>query len=298
VTLKIVPFAAALGAEIVCADVRELQADDAASISHALIEHMVVVLRRQQLSDPELITFGRRFGELDFAPYAHIAGAKARDFPEVIVISNVQENGQSIGVLGDAEVVWHSDNSYREDPLGFSMLHALELPHSGGETSFANMYAALETLPADIRARIDTLSIKHDMTYNSAGQLRSGFQPVTDVRTAPGPWHPIVRTHPHSGHNALYLGRRPNAYISGLPIEESEALLDRLWQHATQERFTCTHRWQVGDIVIWDNRCVMHHRTPFDSSARRVMHRVQCKGEKPMRAADSRAGAHPRSATA
>jgi len=281
--VEIIPFQAALGAEVRCGDVRAL--DDAAfrAVYGALLDNLVIRIRGQTLSDPELIAFGRRFGQLDFAPLAKTGREKARPHPEIIVVSNVMEDGVPIGVLRDAEVVWHSDNSYRERPLSYSALYALEVPPSGGDTSFANMYAALETLPGDLRKRIEDRTLKHDMTYNSAGDLREGFQPVSDVRDAPGPSHPIVRTHPETGHDALYLGRRPNAYINGLAVEESEEVLDALWRHATQPRFTWRHEWRVGDIVIWDNRCVMHHREPFDGGARRIMHRVQCAGERPFR---------------
>jgi taurine dioxygenase len=132
------------------------------------------------------------------------------------------------------------------------------------------------------------------MTYNSAGDLRQGFTPVSDVRDAPGPSHPIVRTHPDTGYDALYLGRRPNAYINGLSVEQSEELLDELWSHATQPELTWHHVWRPGDILMWDNRCVMHHRDPFDAGARRIMHRVQCAGDRPAKSPEGRTG-HPRS---
>jgi taurine dioxygenase len=176
------------------------------------------------------------------------------------------------------------------------MLYGIEIPAEGGETGFVNMYLALETLPGELRKAIEGRRLKHDATYNSAGVLRRGFQPTNDVRAAPGPWHPIVRTHPQSGHDALYLGRRPNAYIEGLSIEDSEALLNALWVHATRPQVAWHHTWRRGDILIWDNRCVMHHRNPFDPAARRVMHRVQCKGERPFHDAGSaRSERHPRS---
>jgi taurine dioxygenase len=239
---------------------------------------------------------GQTFGELDAAPLAYTDGHKERQHEEVIVVSNVKEGGVPIGVLGDAEVVWHSDNSYRETPLAASMLYAIEIPAQGGATGFVNMYLALETLPADLRKAIEGRRLKHDATYNSAGVLRRGFQPTNDVRAAPGPWHPIVRTHPQSAHDALYLGRRPNAYIEGLSIEDSEALLNTLWTHATRPEVAWHHTWRRGDVLVWDNRCVMHHRNPFDPAARRVMHRIQCKGERPFyderSARDER---HPRS---
>ena len=294
--VQVIPVSAPLGAEVRCDDVRQLGETAFSRIYQAVLDHLVILIRRQTLTDPELIAFGRRFGELDFAPLAKTGKEKARDHPEIVVVSNVLENGQAIGVLRDAEVVWHSDNSYREKPLSYSMLHALEVPAKGGDTGFANMYLALETLSLDMRKRIAGLTLKHDMTYNSAGDLREGFAPANDVRDAPGPSHPVVRTHPETGCNALYLGRRPNAYINGLPVEESEEILNALWSHATQAAFTWHHQWRVGDILIWDNRCVMHHRDPFDAGARRVMHRVQCAGDRPRLDPAAGPSRHPRAA--
>jgi taurine dioxygenase len=296
IQFQVIPTRAMVGAEVRCGDLRVLDDAGIAALRAAWLDNLVIVVRDQTLSDPDLMAFGRRLGELDSAPLAKTGNEKARAHDEVIVVSNVMEDGKPIGVLRDAEVVWHSDNSYRDVPLSFSALYALEVPPAGGDTGFANMYHALDTLPADLRRRIDTLTIKHDMTYNSVGDLRAGFKPVTDVRNAPGPSHPIVRTHFETGHNALYLGRRPNAYIDGLGVEESEQLLQTLWAHATRPELTWHHQWRVGDLLIWDNRCVMHHREPFAAGARRVMHRIQGKGDKPARKADARTGPHPRSA--
>jgi len=275
-TFECVPLSPVLGAEVRCGDARALGEEGSNLLRRALRDHLVLLLRDQRLDDEALIAFGRRFGELDVAPLAYTDAQKPREHPEVIVISNVREGGVPIGVLGDGEVVWHSDNSYRETPLAASLLHALELPPSGGNTGFLSMYRALETLPPALRKRIDTLTVKHDATYNSAGQLRRGYAPVTDVRTAPGPSHPLVRTHPETGREALYLGRRRNAYVDGLEVAASEELLDALWAHATQPAHAWHHEWRVGDVVVWDNRCAMHRRDPFDPQTRRVMHRVQC----------------------
>ena len=292
-TVTVTALAPALGAEVSCGDVRTLDNGAFEQVRQALLDHLVIRIRAQQLADPELIAFGRRLGELDCAPLAKTGRERARTHPEIVVISNVTENGQAIGVLRDAEVVWHSDNSYRERPLSYSALYALEVPPAGGNTGFANMYLALETLDPALRRRIEGRTLKHDMTYNSAGDLREGFRPVNDVRAAPGPSHPIIRTHPETGCNALYLGRRPNAYINGLPVAESENLLNALWAHATQAQFTWHHHWQPGDLLIWDNRCVMHHRDPFDGGYRRVMHRVQCAGDVPVLQPGAQTG-HPR----
>jgi taurine dioxygenase len=181
----------------------------------------------------------------------------------------------AIGALGDGDLVWHNDMTYLPNPPPASVLCAVELPPSGGDTWFCNMYLAYEMLPAALRARIAGLSANHDSSYTSAGTLRKGFEEVSDVSKAPGAKHPLVLTHPETGRKALYLGRRRNAYIVGMPLAESEALLDQLWAHATQEEFAMKHRWRLGDVVMWDNRCTMHRRDAFDPAARRILHRTQ-----------------------
>ena len=130
-----------------------------------------------------------------------------------------------------------------------------------------------------LKARIDGLKIKHDGTYNSGGYVRLGVTPSDDPRTSPGAFHPLVCTHPDTGRRMLYLGRRRNAYIGGLELAESEALLDELWSYVARPEFACEHVWRVGDLVLWDNRCTMHRRDAFDPGSRRIMHRTQVKGE-------------------
>jgi taurine dioxygenase len=143
------------------------------------------------------------------------------------------------------------------------------------------MYAAFETLASDLKRAIIGKSCKHDSSRNSVGDLRKGFKDVTDPREAPGAVHPIVRTHPATRRNALFLGRRRNAYIMGLPLAESEELLNQLWAHASNPAFAWYQTWEVGDLVMWDNRCTMHRRDAFDPNTRRLMHRTQIKGDKP-----------------
>lgn len=141
------------------------------------------------------------------------------------------------------------------------------------------MYLAYEILPSALKARIGGLMVKHDGTYNSGGFVRAGITPTEDPRAAPGVMHPLVCRHPETGRRCLYLGRRRNAYVDGLPLAESEALLDELWNWATREELTWYNSWRVGDLVLWDNRCTMHRRDPFDGNSRRIMHRTQIKGE-------------------
>jgi taurine dioxygenase len=292
--MKVEPLPYALGAYVTGIDLTRLHDAAFAEIHQAWLDHLVIVIREQHLTDDDLTAFSARFGVLDEVPPVS-TGQKPRDNRHVSVISNLLENGVPIGGLGDDEVIWHSDTSYRDCPPSASILHALEIPSAGGDTSFSNMYLALETLTPALRDRIDLFTVKNDTTYNAGGQLREGFAPVTDVRACPGATHPLVRTHPDTRRNALYLGRRRNAYIEGLDVEESEVLLDTLWSHATQVFLEWHHTWRVGDVVIWDNRCTMHHRDPFDPSARRVMHRAQARdGLRPARDPSARQAPHSR----
>jgi taurine dioxygenase len=203
-------------------------------------------------------------------------------YPDILVISNIVENGQPQGNLGAGEASWHTDMSYRDTPISYAILNAVELPPSGGNTYFANQYLAYETLPGNLKQELAGKFINHDETYNSAGQIRKGFKVVTDVREAPGARHPIFRVHPRTGKKALYLGRRFNAYVIGLPVVESEALLDQLWAHASQPQFVWSQEWQMGDVLVWDNRCLVHRRDAFDPTTRRKLHRVQIRGERPV----------------
>lgn len=294
VTVTAMP--APIGALMECGDIRTLDARSFGEVRSAFLDHLVILIRGQHLTDADLLAFGRRFGELSPAAPVH-KGQKPREFPELAVISNVIENGVAIGSLGDGEAVWHTDSCFNEVPPSASILHSLEIPLCGGDTGFANMYLALETLPPELRPAIRGRTIKHDKRYTAGGQLRPGYRGDEDIRATPGPCHPIVRRHPETGCNALYLGRRPHAYIPGLPLAESEALLDALWAHAAKPEFAWHHQWQVGDVLIWDNCCAMHRRDAFDPQARRVMHRTQCRGTPPVEGDVESGMRHPRGHT-
>ncbi|MEM7221642.1 MAG: TauD/TfdA family dioxygenase [Pseudomonadota bacterium] len=275
-SFTIVPLSPAVGAEIRGIDLaRDLDQAEIAAIKQAWHRHLVLLFRDQILSPARLVAFSRSFGDLDIAPPNENGQRFVPDYPEILVISNVIENGIAIGSLGAGEAAWHTDMSYLERPPLGSALFALEVPASGGETGFANMYRALETLPAALRSEIEGKAIKHDSSTNSAGYLREGAQAVDDVTCSPGARHLIIRIHSETGRPALYLGRRANAYVDGLPLARSEALLDALWSHATGPEMTWHHRWKPGDLVLWDNRCVVHRRAAFDPALRRIMHRTQ-----------------------
>lgn len=279
--VRVRPTGAALGADIEGVDLAgTLSAKVMTTVKQAWADHLVVRLRGQRLSDDDLMRFSRQIGELDWAPVA-----AASDAPEgrqyVMVVSNVVEDGKPIGQLGAYEAVWHTDMSYIPEPPMASALYSLEAPGSGGDTGFSNMYLAYETLAPELKRQIEGRVCRHDASRNAAGELRRGFIDASDPSQTVGADHPIVRTHPVTRRKALFLGRRRNAYIPGLPLADSEKLLDALWTHATRDEFTWYQKWRAGDLILWDNRCVMHRRDAFDPAARRVMHRTQMKGDRP-----------------
>jgi len=275
--MAVFPSGKPLGAEIRGVDLRAVTDAGFAAIQRAWNDRSVLVFRGQQLTDDDLIAFSRRFGDLDWAPVQETGRRFVEGHPEIYVVSNVVVNGEPIGSLGAGEATWHTDMSYLEIPPKASMLYALEVPPAGGNTHFCGMYHAYESLPDALKRGIAGRMLKHDGTYNSGGYLRQGVTAGDDPITSPGAWHPLVCTHPETKRRTLYLGRRRNAYIQGLPLAESEALLNELWAIATREEFAWRNEWQVGDLVLWDNRSTMHRRDPFDPTTRRVMHRTQIK---------------------
>jgi taurine dioxygenase len=275
--MKVIPSGAALAAEIQNVELESLSDRDFAEIHGAWLGHLVILFRPQQLTVEDLIAFSRRLGELDWAPVQETGRRFVEGHPEIYVVSNVIENGIPIGSLGAGEAVWHTDMSYLENPPKASLLYALEVPPAGGDTYFCNMYRAYDSLPDALKQRVSSLALKHDATYNSGGYVRQGLAATDDPVSSAGVYHPLVRTHPETGRRALYLGRRRNAYLRGLPLAESETLLDELWLHATRDEISWHNQWQPGDVVLWDNRCTMHRRDSFDSSSRRILYRTQIK---------------------
>lgn len=279
-TMEVKPLSEALGAEIGGVDLsHDLDAATIGAIQEAWGKYLVLRFRGQQISEAQHLAFTDAMGGVmppntsSMTPIGHA---------EILLVSNLGPDGQPTDLgLGSAEAVWHSDMTYMQEPPAGSCLYGREIPPAGGNTCFSNMYAAYDTLEPDLRGQVSGLRIIHDTSRNSAGRLREGAQPVTDPASAPGPHHPIVRTHPVTGRKALYLGRRAYSYVAGFSMEESDALLDRIWAHASKEQFAWCHQWQVGDLIMWDNRCAMHRRDPFDPSHRRVLHRTQIRGDQP-----------------
>ena len=294
--IDVVPSAAALGAEVRGIDLSAPVRDDIkATLRQAWSEHLVLLFRAQDIDDDQLLAAAGIFGPPQEAASRkyHLGAGRQVDnqfmiskHPSISIVSNLGPDGNPVrdnGSLGSYEVVWHTDNSYVDVPPAGSMLYALEIPRDGsGETWFSNQYLAYEELPADLKRAIEGKRQVHDSSRNSAGILRPGVKMPTCPEEVEGPAHPLVRVHPVTGRRALYLGRRrdwPSNYIVGMPNDESERLLDRLWEHATQPKYAWRHQWRVGDLVLWDNRCCMHYRSAVDATQRRIMHRTTIRGE-------------------
>jgi len=282
--LEVVPTGT-VGAEVREVDLAAITAARIEAIKAAWYRHDVLIFRKQKMSDDDLLAFSRHFGALDPPPNQGAGRKSPAGYPDIYVVSNVlDETGEPIGALGDGEAAWHTDMSYVSLPPDASILYSLEVPEKGGDTWFCGMKAALAKMPPTLVARIRSLDIKHDGTYDSGGYVRKGMAASDDPSKSAGMPHPIIIRHPVSGDEALYLGRRRNAYVMGLGVPESERLLDEIWSYVDAAVYR--HRWALGDLVLWDNRTTMHRRDAFDPRARRIMHRTQIRGSNaPRRAA-------------
>ncbi len=279
--MKLINSVKSLGGEIVDLGIsNKLTQDQINFINQSWDERLVLVFKKQNLDDHKLINFSKYFGELD-PPGPNPYGITfLPEFPEINVISNVKnEQGTPMGNLGDGEAVWHADMTYLQLPPKAGILYALEVPENQGNTHFANMALAYSELPNKLKEKIDDKILIHDSAHNSAGMLRKGYSEVDNPSETPGARHPMVITDKNTNKKLLFLGRRPHAYIIGLELEESENLLNEIWEHATQEKFTWTQKWEKGDLLMWKNLNVLHKRDAFDPNTRRVMHRTQIKGE-------------------
>ena len=264
-------------AEVMDVDLGRISDSEFRVLYKAWLEFGVLRIRGQSLNDGELQRFSNRFGPLEEIPYGKISEEEKQKIKNryVTVISNIEVDGKPIGGLGNKEATWHSDMTYIEDPPPASILMSLEVPELGGDTHFSDQKAAYLSLPSELVSRIKNLSIKHNAAHTSVGDLRRGFDPIKDPREAPGAIHPIVRTHDETEEKVLYLGRRELAYVVGFALEESEQLLNDVWRYAAMSENVWTQQWEIGDVIIWDNRRVLHRRDGFDQSQRRLMKRCQ-----------------------
>ena len=279
-SFEVIPSGAALGADIVGLDLtQEIDSAVFDRVIDAWDKHLVLRFRNQDLTEDQFVRFSRYFGSLDKAPTRPVNGSYHPSREEIAVISNIVQGGVPIGGLGNSELVWHQDMTYKDLPPKASILYGLTTPVTGGDTHFYNLNRAYETLPDALREKIKGRSCKHDATRNSAGQLRAGFDENYDNESRPGAIHPLVIKHHATGKESLYVGRRPNAWIVGLSDKESDQLLDDIWQHIKNGPHHWVQQWQPKDIVIWDNRYTLHMRGDLDPAHDRLMHRTQIQNE-------------------
>ena len=257
--MQVVPTGGALGAEIKGLDLAQpLPPNVAQRVHRALLEHCVIFFRNQKISEGDQVDFTRYFG----TPVEHVRKQLDRPIKEIFIVSNVEKDGKPIGALGNNDIGFHSDLSYLRQPGTISTLYAVELPRTGGATQWCNCYAAYEALDDELKAPLKGIRAVH----RHSAESQNPPEPVD---------HPVVCTHPETGRKSLYVGPHLTRYIVGFSESESRKLLDSLFDHASQPHFVWTHNWQLGDLVVWDNRCTMHRRPPFPSTERRLMKRTQ-----------------------
>tara|TARA_Y100001936_G_scaffold236639_1_gene266277 strand:- start:117 stop:965 length:849 start_codon:yes stop_codon:yes gene_type:complete len=282
VNLAVNPLSDALGAEIIGVDLsRPLDQETFSKLHQAHLDYQVVVFRDQALTPQQQIDFSKRFGPLDHHP---ADDATLPGYPDILVISTKRENGEYIGIP-DAGPMWHSDLAYMEKPSLGSLLYAVELPTRGGNTSFASMYLAYETLPNSIKTAIEDKRALNLAGRNNANRNYDTSLTEEQQQKVPAVTHPLVRTHPETGRKSIFANPQHTLAIEGLPQEESNAILEEIFAHSTQPDFVYEHRWQSGDLGFWDNRCVLHIADLSqldDPSYIRHMHRTTIKGDVPI----------------
>ena len=279
VAMEVVPLSDALGAEIRGVDLRApLDGETRRSLDDAWRRHIVLLFRGQELDIGRQTAFAAVFGEVGRHFRPKEIRNEAEDLgPNVMLVSNVRENGKPIGSIPDGEMMFHSDTPYIERPHKATVLYAVEIPSTGGNTLIANSYAAAETLPADVKRRLAGRRAVHAFEYGAT--LKSGR---FDRSAAPHHAHPVFRKHPATGRSALFVSELMTEEIVGLPEEESRDLLDLLFAHQRRPEFVHEHVWRPGDLLIWDNRCSIHARTDFPREERRLLRRLTVLDEHPV----------------
>ena len=273
--IEVRPLAGALGAEIFGVELAaDLSEEVVAAIRRVWLEHLVVFFRDQPLPPDRFLQFARRFGQV--IEYPFIKGIEG--FPEITPVIKLETETVNFGGL------WHSDTAYLDEPPMATMLIAREVPPLGGDTLFASMYLAYETLSEGMKRLLHGLvavnsSAKADVTRTREDRMRDGARPEAKKQFVAE--HPVVRTHPETGRKALYVNHGHTVRFKDMTEEESAPILNYLFQHLTRPEFTCRFRWQPGSIAFWDNRCTQHNPINDYHGFRRVMHRITLAGDRP-----------------
>ncbi len=277
---SVAPIGDVLGAEVSGIDLSQpLDSATKDAIYAALLEHCVLVFRNQSLTKEEQGRFAENYGELE----SHVGRLRnGKRYPIINNITNVDPDGKLVPKsVNRGPNHWHTDKSYHAKPSAITMLHGLEVPSEGGETQFVNMRLVYESLPPELRARVDGLTAEHSWEAN---RRNVGETPATpdQIRERPPVTHPVVRTHPDTGTKALYIGTHID-FFHGMTRAESDALMEELMDFATQPKFRYDHQWRVGDLVMWDNRSLMHRGNTNYAMAkeRRVLQRTVIIGTVP-----------------
>jgi alpha-ketoglutarate-dependent 2,4-dichlorophenoxyacetate dioxygenase len=283
-TIETRPLHPLFGAEILRVNVRQLDAGTFAEVARAFEEHSVLLFRGQALSDAEQVAFSQRFGPLETT--IRTIASQPRDLPEISNLSNVDAEDRLIpagdrrNLFNAGNQMWHSDSSFKRVPAMASLLSAREVPPEGGETEFASTRVAYERLPESLRRRVDGKVAVHSFVY-SRGLIGDALLPADHAAQVPPVPQALVRANPVHGRKAYFVGSHA-CEILGMPTDEARALLRDLLEQATCPELIYRHGWRPGDLVMWDNRCVLHRGRPWDESQyRRVMHRTTVAGDGP-----------------
>jgi taurine dioxygenase len=278
--LKITPLSPACGAEISGVDLtRDLPDATIEAIRKAWDEHLVLVFRGQTITQEQQLRFAARFGELGNRKQApeplrdRAEGIHQTD-PKVLLVTNIKVDGKPIGAFGDGDMWFHIDSGYSARPYRYTFLYALELPSTGGDTLFSNMYKAYDAIPKALREKLAGKKALHIHEYKRTEQAD-----LTDISRAPHYFHPVFVTHPNTGRKSLFVDRLMTARIEGISAEESADILEQLYEIGERPEFIFEHVWQLGDFLMWDNRCTIHARTYFPKEEKRLLRRCTVEGD-------------------
>jgi len=283
--IQVTPLSPACGAEIKGVDLtRPLSKEEVQTIQHAWDKYLVLVFRGQSVSQDDQLRFASYFGDLGLRKKAP-AKLRSRtegtlqdsnkDSDKVLLVSNIKVDGKPIGAFGEGEFWFHIDSGYAPRPYKYTFLYALELPSTGGNTMFSNMYKAYEAVPAALKEKLKGKKALHIHEYNRSKQAGSSG----DISDIPHHFHPLFTTHPDTGRKTLFVDRLMTTRIEGMDAAESDAILDQLYEIGERRDFIFEHVWKLGDFLMWDNRCTIHARTDFPKNERRLLRRCTVEGE-------------------